>query len=302
MIIVIGDIHAKSKEPFRSSILKFFDWIKNTYSTDVTLIQLGDLFDTSSPHNEVEFEIIEKIKKFKQVFLITGNHDTSKRQGNTLLPIAHHSNITVLYDLCEKEIENMKCLFLPYLYSDMKEKYEALEGKYDYIFTHITPLECAFGDEGIDLKLNGVYIHGHIHIQQDFFDKYNNQHYVLGVPIPTRHGEQDQKFRIMLIENKKSQMVEVPQYFTYETVKYGDEPKDPRNILNIIDAPSVQSVFEKYEKYYIREEGIQLLQLTNSETSEKEEFGDKSLKERFITFANENNIDDNLKNVCLNFL
>jgi len=171
MIIIVGDLHVKNREPFLSSICKTFEWIRDEFGSDITLIQLGDLFDTSSPHHDIEFKIIEKLLQFRQVFILTGNHDYSKIKGNSLLPLMHHRTITVLEEATEVILEGNKYLLLPYLYSNMKEKYEILQGKYDYICTHVTPCECAFGDEGIDLHPEGIYVHGHTHIATDFRDQ-----------------------------------------------------------------------------------------------------------------------------------
>ena len=298
-MIVIGDIHAKSKEPFRSSILKFFDSMLFKYSEE-TVILCGDLFDTSAPHNDIIYEIVYKLLLFKKIYIINGNHDNSKIKGSVLLPFSHHDSIEVLNLVTEITIENKKCIFIPYAYNNMREEYEGLEGNYDFIFTHITPLECAFGEEGMDLKLEGTYIHGHTHIQKDFTDKHDNKHYVLGVPLPTRHLEQNQDHRILKIDDEFT-FAPVEQYFTYETINFGDEVKDKNNIINVKNAPSVQAVLDKYKGFYIREEGIEITYGDGSQQNVVK-FDEESIAKQFVIFCAESNIDDGLKDFSLNYI
>lgn len=290
-IICVGDIHAKNKEPYRSSINNFFKDLLDNYK-DETIIFLGDLFDSSSPHKEIESEIISHLKKLYKVFILTGNHDYSKRMGNSLDPLDEFENISIIKEVTELNIEDMKCLFLPFKYTDMKEEYEELEGFYDLIFTHITPPECAFGDEGINLKLKCRYfVHGHTHIQKDFKTK-DSIHHVLGVPIATRHGEDKQDFRMMEITDKnKYRFIHVEKYFEYEEVIFGNDPKSRNNILNIVDAPDIKSVFDRYKDYYIREEGIKIKNENNTDGDEnKFEIDFNSIKQLYIDYCNDNNI------------
>ena len=69
-MIIIGDLHFKNKEPFKSSLFSFLDWIYENYK-DETIIQLGDLFDTSSPHNEIEEQVLQKLIRYLSYVLCT---------------------------------------------------------------------------------------------------------------------------------------------------------------------------------------------------------------------------------------
>lgn len=303
-IVIIGDIHAKKGEPFRSTVKKFFNWLYENFSQD-TIIQVGDLFDSSSPHAEVEEEVIGLLKRFKKVYILSGNHDYSRVHGNTLLPLIHHDNLTIITDIYEEVIDNISFLFLPYKYGDMKEKYEALTGEYAYIVTHTTPKQLAFGEEGIDYKLKGFYIHGHIHVtsRYDFRDDYGNQHFVLGVPFPTRYGEQRDFHVILALENeKKSNIITLPYFHSYETIKFGEEPQNKNNILNIIDAPDANSVYERYTGYYIREEGIELKRDNLEVDNTLLVFDRVTMKDKFKAFCMEQGVSQNILDCGLKYL
>jgi len=296
-IVVVSDIHAKTEEPYRSAINKFFKWLLESYNIKETaFIFLGDMFDMSLPHNEVRDEITSYLKKMDAI-IITGNHDTSKRNGNSLLSLKHHSNIIVYEKETEFELCGFHCLALPHQY-DMKH-YPELTGEYDFVFTHITPKGCSadFGD-GVELKVKAKYfIHGHIHVSQKI-----NNHIIPGVPLPTRHGEHLFKPTITIISGDASLLdVLVPEYFTYETIEYGTMPKTKNNILNIIKAPSVQQVYDMYNGYYIRKEGIEL-ELIGDNKDQKVSFERGSIIDKFIKYVDEQNVDNVIKNTCLKYL
>lgn len=298
--IVVGDLHAKNKEPYRDAVNNFFRYLLDNHIRDgVSTIFLGDLFDSSSPHNEVREEIANHLSKFNDVIILQGNHDYSRRMGSALEPLTVLPNVTVIDEVIE--IDN--CLYLPYKY-DMSE-YENLTGEYDYIFTHITPPECAFADEGIKLNLKGIYIHGHTHIQTTFTSTDLQCHNVIGVPIPTRHLEEKQKHRVFKIKHHDivgiPMEVFVPQTFTFETIEFGEEPIDKNNIINIINAPSYKDVYERYKDFYIRESGIELSKIDNDV---KVDLNDNiTIQDKFMKFAQENNItNQEITSLALHYL
>lgn len=300
-MIIVGDIHVKSKEPYISAIRKLFIKLIETYNeSDGEFVFLGDLFDTSSPHNEIEADIVSYLKRMKKVILLSGNHDISRRMGNTLLHLKHHDNIRVITDITEESIANKKYLFLPYRYN--MDEYKELKGTYDYIFTHVTPQECAFGDEGIAFhpELQGVFIHGHYHMQKDFIDNYKRQHHIVGVPIATRHLEDQQEHRVLEIRESLN-FIKVEPLVRYRTIRFGEDVDDNcTDVFNVIDAPSVQAVYEKYNNLYIRREGIELLTEIGEYTSDLEK--NHSIQSNFLTFAEENNIDKNIVDLTLHYL
>jgi hypothetical protein len=307
MIVIVSDIQIKNKEPFRSAINKFFVYLRDTWNTsNTTFIFLGDLFETSATHHDIVDEILEHLLNLNQVILITGNHDAKNRQrGNILKPFRHHKNVKVIFDPTVLKIDNYKFLFIPFLYKDQKERVEKLTGQFDYICTHVEHLQIAFDKvNSIDFnkELKGTFFHGHIHVlkDRDYFDINGNQHHVVGVPIPVKHLEDQQQHRIVLIDENKYRFENVPFYFKYETINYGDEPSSKDNILNIKNVPSIADVFSKYKDYHIREDGIELKVDENSEQTLSFDLSDT--KQDFITFCKEENIDDKLRDFTLGFL
>jgi hypothetical protein len=308
-MIIIGDLHCKTQMPYYLGIKKFFEWLILYYKQE-TIIFLGDLFDTSSPHNKLRLDVAKYLKQLEEVYILQGNHDVSRRMGSALLYLNALDNVTIIEDVTEIQIDLNKfenlvqnhhtiinCLFLPFKYN-CKEEYEALEGEYDYIFTHITPPQCAFGDEGINLKVKGAYYHGHTHMQKAFTvdedeeateDSYfcrSWYHEVVGVPIPTRHLEQKQEHRIFKITpHRNKEEIQVPQTFTFRNIKFGEEIKEEykNDILNITHAPSYPAALEMYKDFYVRKAGITIQRTEDDIEFDRENL---SIEGSFRLFAN----------------
>lgn len=302
-MIIVGDLHIKRKEPYFSSIRKFLEWLINNYKEE-TFIFLGDIHDSSSPHGDSEHFISSLLKQLKKVYIIPGNHDISRKQGNSLLQLETHDNITVCEDRVY-EIENYTCFIAPYLDLNMKEYYEQKEFmEFDYVFTHITPKEYQFNEEGIllNLKAKGIF-HGHIHIPSpiEFIDKNSNKNYGTPVPIPTRHLEDNQEHFIYKLENNNIDKIEVPFYFKYETLEFGEKPENKDNILNIKNAPSVHSVYTEYKDYFIRDEGISI-KLEEDNTVREVLDATEDIKNVFIKFCKEKEIQKEYIDCCLEFV
>lgn len=294
-MIIVGDLHAKTKQPYRNAIREFLEWLLENYK-DQEVVFLGDIFDSSSPHSEIEHEVINYISQFKHAHLLSGNHDQSKIVGNTLIPHQIHNNITVYDDSIDNIIDNNKCLFLPYKYNC--KDYELLEGEYDWIFVHCMPIEKQFANEGIKLNLKGNYIWGHHHIQDNYTDEKANCHFIIGTPLETRHLE-NQKHRIFEIgDDKHIKTIDVPFFFTHETINYGDEPSNKNNILNIKNAPNRKLVYEKYKDYYIRDEGIELLRTENTQEEYKQQFEKGNILQKFQQYAQDKGLSKEVLECC----
>jgi len=248
-LIVIGDLHIKNKALYFRAQKKFLNWLLDNYKSS-TILQLGDLWDTSSPHNSIEAEIIGILKQFDDFRIIQGNHDISKIKGSALTHLQHHSNITVYDDITEIEVDGYKCLILPYQYN--MEHYKELTGEYDYIFCHFTNPENQFADEGIELKVKGFQIYGHTHT----YAQYDNK-LIVGVPIITRNLEKNNC--IIKIKNGKIDFIDVPVFFDIVDLKYGDKIENFDYLYNIYDAPSIKSVYELYPMINIRNNGIKVI-------------------------------------------
>lgn len=303
-VIIVGDIHIKEKEPFLTAIKNFLYWINIEFPND-KIIFLGDEFDSSSPtwNNFALFSDFIK-ERNDTVYVLGGNHTYSRRKGSVLNGIEKIQNCINIDSPIVTKIDSLNCIFLPYLQVDNKYFYENEyedNKKADYIFTHLTPKECAFGNEGIDfdkINLKGTFIHGHVHLQKDFSDKNGNQHIVLGVPIATRHLEEQQEHRIIKIEDNRTESIKVPQFFTYQTLEFGEFPKNKNNILNIKNVPSWEELYKVYENYYIRDEGVEFVKTENELQIENLEFESSSLKQKFKIFNLDRNLPKEIVDVC----
>lgn len=302
-MIIIGDLHIKEKEPYRKSIFSFLEWLNENYPEE-HLVLLGDVFDSSTPkwENYSEFEKFLENRN-KTTYIVQGNHEYSKRKGSALEGIHLSKKVKVFFEKEEIEIDGINCLMLPYIYSSMKEEYEELQGEYDYIFTHITPVEQAFKDEGIQLHKNlkaKSIIHGHTHIQTEFQNN-NIKHIVLGVPIPTRHLEDDQEHKILNINKSGIKEIKVPFYFKYETIEFGDEPSNENNILNIRNAPSFNVLFEKYKNYYIRKEGTTLTFMGDEINLDEMDKYITDIEKSFVEFAHSEGVGEKIVDCFLEY-
>jgi len=304
MSIIISDLHLKKKTPYYESYQFFLRWLIDNYNDEV-MVFLGDVFDTSAP----QWEVYDDFKNFlynrkNETHILSGNHDISTIKGNSVYSFRKMEGVSV-YKVPETiTIENHNCLMLPFLYTNMKEEYEKLDGVYDFIFTHVTTPETAFGEEGLELKMKGTYLHGHTHTQLDY-SRSGNQHYVIGCPYSTRHGEQNQNHRIAKINDDKSiDFIPVPQYFTFRDVEYGDDIKEEwkNDIINIQNAPSVHSVHDKYKGFNIRETGITLKEFEGESDDAVFEFSEDALQNYFNEFKTETELGSEEFNTIMGYL
>lgn len=287
MIIVIGDVHFKHSQPFLKKTIEFFDWLYETYP-EAILVQTGDFFDTSSPHSESVVDIaLSHLLKFKEIHIITGNHELSNRVGNPLVPLNRFDKIHIYTRSEQVTIEGYKFLMLPFLYNikAMKEQYEDTYGQYDYVVSHVAYPGTNFGSPD-EINLSNIqakaYLYGHIH---EAMDKPNN-HHIIGVPVTTRHGEQDWKKRLFIInENTISENI-IPNFLNFETINFGEEPKDKEAILNVKNAPSVKAVIEMYKGLHVRLTGISLIgEVEAISYNEQKELLNFSLEKNFNEFS-----------------
>ena len=174
-IIAVGDIQIQNQDPFRNSALKFLQWLLDNHKED-TILQIGDFFDKSSIHHDLVDKILEILIQFKDFRIASGNHDMSDRLGNILLPLRHHKNLTIYTKQTEFEIDGISFIVLPSLSYNEKEEYEKIEGTWDYSLCHFTPIQEAYGEEGIELKFktNVAHLFAHIHRHREFVDNFGN--------------------------------------------------------------------------------------------------------------------------------
>lgn len=296
MIIFFTDLHCQENEPHREACLSFLDNLYKNHKDD-TIICGGDLFHQSSHHHNLVYDVLEKIKKFKDFRIVVGNHEISRKLGNILLPLKHHSNITIYDEQKEDVIEGISFIFLPS--KPHKEKiYEQINGIWDYSISHFEPIQESFINEGIELKFktNVCHLFGHIHKHNEYKDNHNNNILIAGSCISTRYGEQDWKKYYYILHKDKYEKILIKETFTYEDIEYGNFPINKNNILNIKNAPSFDSVYDLYKDYYIRKEGIEINRVQNNSITIVET---TNLKDTFNKWSNENKIPLEIVN-CFN--
>lgn len=289
MCIVVGDLHLKREEPYKTAQEQFLKFLQKYYNDEI-IVFLGDSFDSSSPHWDT-YTLFKDylLNRNNETHILIGSHDKSIKKGVSISNLSLLSSVYVYESHSEVMIEGKKCLMISNIYEKMKEKCEAITGTYDYVFTHITPMQCAFGDEGIQLNVKAKeIIHGHTHHSMKFIDG-DQSHIVLGLPYITRHLEQNQDYVILEIDkNDNLKYIPVPQYFTFRDIEYGDEIKEQykNDIFNVKNAPAVSSVNNMYKDYYIRDAGITLKEF-DEESDTVFEFSEDALKSSFIEFSKE---------------
>jgi predicted phosphodiesterase len=285
MILIIGDLHFKTKEPYKTKYIEFIEDLYKSYP-DSTLIFTGDFFDKSNPHSEDEVDsILDYVLKFKSVHIVTGNHEISNRTGNPLAPLNRISNLHIYRVPTHVEIDGIKFLMLPYLYNmEEMKNYNAITETTDYVVSHVAYPGTNRGAPD-EINLSSIkakaWFYGHIHEPQDF-----GLHHIIGVPNTTRHGEQDWQKRMVVIENGTYRFQNLEDKIRFETISFGAEPDSKDSILNVIDAPSVQAVLKKYKQNYIRKQGIKILEENSDSVSynTQKEFLNFSLESNFQIF------------------
>ena len=287
-MIIVGDLHIKEHHLYRKATMSFLKWLLEHYKDEI-IIQLGDLFDSSSINHNIVDETLFILKQFKDFRIISGNHDQSKRMSNILKSLNHFDNIIIYEKDTEVTIEDKKCLMLPHQHSH--KYYEDLEGSYNFIFPHVMPKEESFGGEFTDLsKLQGMKIYGHIHTKAIYN---NGQMIIPGVPVITRNGECNNPILKINLDSSIEE-IEVPVFFNIVDIEYGTEIVNKDWLYNIKNAPSVKSVYDMYPEINIRSSGISINYLNEDKESVVLNSTDNDLKALFSDFAKEKEIEDHI--------
>jgi len=287
-MLIISDLHLKENAPHIQASYQFFQWLDEKFPDEI-IVLLGDCFTNSAPRwsTYAMFKTFLTTRKNK-VYIIQGNHSLSYQKGSALDGLHLTPNVKVFFDMEECMIENHKCLFMPYVHGNLKEKYENVTGNFSYVFTHLTPNFVSFMQD-IGIKFNENlkcknFIHGHIHLQENKFN-----HIIVGTPYSTRMGEHLQEHRILEIKEDDTLVYhKVPQYFTYEDIEYGILPENKNNIYSIKNCPSIANVREMYSKdYYIREDGCTIKYVNENGIDDTLTFDNNfNLAEKFLEFCN----------------
>jgi hypothetical protein len=300
-MIVVGDLHVKKSEPYFSAQVKFLQWLLENYKTE-TIVQVGDLWDTSSPHSDVEHFLLSVFKQFKEVHLLVGNHCYSSKTGVRSKIFKHLPNVFVYEKDSEAVIDGYTCLMLPYQnnmshYSDMKIIC-------DFVFSHVTNEEDSFGGEFVSftgINCKNIF-NGHLHQHSTYRDgKFINT----GAVLPTRNKEiQNPIYRITKENGEiKLEEIAVPEFMVIKEINYSVDPSTLNKdwLYNVVEAPSYNDVFDKFKGFYIREEGIELHRQEADQVL-VDEAKEKSLKERWVSKASGDGISQEVIDCGLKYL
>lgn len=302
-IYVEGDGHSKRKEPYRSARIRYFN---ETYTdpANTILISTGDFFDSSSVHNEDVLDVFTGILlRFKEVHIVTGNHDLSKKSGNILKPLNNFNSIHVYDRPTEIVIEGIKFLMLPYLPSvyEMAETYPLIQSDADYIVTHFSPPGKNFGaiDEINISHLSGVKLYGHIHEPCDLTDGH-----IIGVPQMTRLGE-SWKRRICKINGPdKYEFIDIPDYIRVKEVEFGTlDGLDKNDIVIVKNAPSMSEIRKTYRDFYVSEDHCSFYRSEEEiDFDEQTEALNTDLDKNFPVFAKASGMDKDVFDKTMMYL
>ena len=236
MIIAWGDLHLNDSRPWSYNVSK--EIIKTIIDSEYnvkenTLVLLGDLTETAFPSGLITDLLLTLFSNlnYKEVYVLVGNHDKKpNKQGKLVLSykflqsksvsrLFPRTKITVVDELLETTIENKNILFMPYLFSDSKmkwEDYEKIDTDCDILFGHFTDTSIMdIKDRTIDIsKIKAKYIClGHQH---------NPAKHYIGSVVPNATSEANRDRAFWVFEGNTKKIVSLPKICDYYTVKFPD--------------------------------------------------------------------------------
>lgn len=303
-MIVIGDLHFKSKQPYKKNILKFFTYLKENFNNEIFL-WTGDIIDTTKDDYWTYRELQSQLENIgKEHYILMGNHDHKDSHGSPLLLLK--SNKVKLIKVSEElNLEGVSIYFLPYV-KDYEKHYKNLSIESDYLITHCTPEWEAFGKVYLDTSnynIKTLTIWGHIHIPSE--NTSSNKDFIIGVPVTTRGGEQFFNKRILKINSSNDyEIIDIHNYTNIIEINYGDnvKEKDKDNLLIINEAPSMFSAEEMYKEYYILKINQKELEVDKNKQIDINESLETKLLNQAKEFLAERNFKEDEKDYFLKLL
>lgn len=306
-MLVVGDLHLSDNRIKKLQTEAFVDWLieQDVFKNSKNIIFEGDLFEVASPGSGlVSFylNLFANRCPDKMFYIVEGNHDVSLAE-NALNYFTFLKNVKLITEHVELEIEGKKCLFLPHYDFEntdkppMYEVYSKLSGKYDYIFGHIMDETQSFGNKKTvcDLSnLQGTKLFGHVHSP----NKLTDGNY-LGSAVKNSSTEKDDQKILAYITETGCEYVNVPSFMEFETVNYGEEPKntDKLVLLNILDAPTKHEAETYYESKYPKAKCNKVITRRKAvlETQVVERASEEASWE---AFCKEKDLPENVKRIC----
>jgi|GEM_PF-4258894 len=315
-IIISGDEHIRSEEPFYSAKKDYFDWfVKQEFNKEEnTLINTGDFFHSKSPTPKdyaLAYSFLHRCK-FNTVYILAGNgaHEINITKNTyAIQPLQEITNVEIVTDPKMINIENTSIALLPFIPSwklrgtTMNDYYQAyieqssFTNVMDYVVGHFFHKD-GFGDE-VDISgLSGKRRMGHSHVPTE------DGEYV-GVNTITRADEAGIKPHLNIINasRKSEELFEVPKFLDYITLDFETDISLPEkhpnkafyNLYNIKNAPDEQSIYNRYGGISINrwDKKATIEDVTNTADQESDE--KKSLSQYFKEFIKNKKINETLK-------
>lgn len=316
-LVVVGDLHAREKEPYYSQWRDFMSWLFESEhnNSNNQLLLLGDLVESISVQHELLETYVDYFSnhsKFEKVFILTGNHDRTL-DSNLLSIFRPIKNVEVIDTYKSEKIGECECLFLPHIEHKLIETYSKLENKhYDYCFHHIEDETQHFGKKYVDLSYLTIdnYLCGHIHTET-----VSHGGHFLGSPTYNSLNEKDKTpiIAIVNLETKKYELVKVPITISYLSVSYPNDieiPKTKYGIFTIHDSIDkeqsinfyIKQAKEKKFNFYARRVHSKKIKNDKLDESSNDYIKEKTLIEHFNEYKLTNNIDSDIGNICINTL
>lgn len=315
-VIITGDEHIRSEEPFYSAKTDYFNWfVEQEFNNEGnTLINTGDFFHSKSPTPKdysLAYNYLSKCK-FQKVYILRGNgaHEFNvTRKTYATYPLEQLDNVEVVKKPTVITINSVSFLLLPHMPSwelngqTLKEYYEeyvqqlVTEGKntYNYIIGHFFH-KNGFGDD-IDISaLKGKRRMGHNHVPS------KDGEYV-GINTITRSDEAGCDLFLNEINNGygvKEEKIRIPRFLDYATIDYEKdsslkESVSTYTLYNVKNAPDEKSIYQKYGDIIVNK-WEKRKALTDGEIDEQEVEQSQSLADYFNAFVKKKKINENLVN------
>jgi DNA repair exonuclease SbcCD nuclease subunit len=292
MILIFGDLHLPKylqKNNYSLAILEFLKWLEENYANDKNIVIFsGDVLDSPNDFNFFFIkEFYKVLSKFKEVYLVTGNHDKNSK-GNALTIFEPLKNVHIIEELSFIEIEHNLFGFYPFL---DREKYLDYIPKEIPNFTlgHYAFVGSNFGQpDEIQLPYTpkSLEIIGHIH--NSFFVP-KDKKLCLGSVLPTRFGEHTTRKYYLEIEDGKYEVKEIPEFLKYVPIDYKDLDqvnKEELNIYLVYNCPNLIEAKEKLQKlgveYKIIESTIKKKEMELNVNIDSSTFQNMNLEKIFL--------------------
>lgn len=302
-IIVFGDTHIRTEEPFYSAIEDFFGWVHDQEwnNSDNYGIHVGDLFHSNSPTPK-DYSVANWALDglmLKKLHIMSGNgiHEYNRSKKMYAIDgLSERENVHIIKKPMEWVIEGINILFLPWVPSSMnnismKEYYSGYETqqKPDYVFGHFA--HRPFFDTEINVDhIPGKKRMGHIHIPTEEY---------VGVNVISRYDEKGIDCSLIEIDTETldEKRIPIPKFLDYATIEYGnviDSIIEHYVIYDIVNAPSKEKAESEYSQYYIRNIYVKNSNDAN-DTDKSNDMENVSINGLFDSYAKQNNISINIK-------